>query len=117
MPTCQIELAISPLSSQETELALSALRKTWQQPACIHRQPHNHAWLLAIRHETKLKPGDTPCEFAERIAAAIWRAVGRYVRMTFDITPTDDSAPQQLLFSETDHQRIMRSFRLSLLER
>ncbi len=117
MSTCQIELAISPLSTREAELALSALRKTWQQPACIHRHPHHQACLLAIRHEAELKPGDTLHGFVERIAAAVWHAVGRYVRMTFDITPADDSAPQQFLFGEADHQRIMRSFRLSLPER
>ncbi len=111
MTLCRIELGISPLSTSEMEQALTALRHAWHQPAWINRQPFGDAWLLAIHHEAELRSGETPHWFAERIAAALWQAIGRYVRITLDISTQEGES--QLTLNEPDYRRILRDFRLS----
>lgn len=115
MTLCLLELGISPLSTPEMEQALSAFRSAWQQPAWIHRQPCGDAWLLAIRHEAELRPGESPVWFAERMAAALWLALGRYARITLEINTQEDDT--QLTLDESDYQRILRDFRLSSAKR
>ena len=111
MTLCQIELGISPLSTPETELVLAALRRAWHQPAWINRQACGDAWLLAIRHEAELRPDESPHWFAERIAATLWQAIGRYVCITLEISTQENDT--QLTLIERDYQRILRDFRLS----
>ncbi|MDR3412682.1 MAG: hypothetical protein P4L87_17350 [Formivibrio sp.] len=111
MTVSQIELGISPLSTTEMEQALAALCRAWHQPAWINRQACGDAWLLAIRHEAELRPGESPLWFSERIAAALWQAVGRYVRITLALSTQESDI--QLTLNESDYQRILRDFRLS----
>ncbi len=111
MTLCRIELGISPLSTPATQLALTAVRHAWHQPAWINRQACGDAWLLAIHHEAELRPGETPNWFAERIAAALWQAIGRYACITLEISTHE--AETQLTLNEPDYRRILRDFRLS----
>lgn len=118
MTICQLELGISPLSTPEMEQALAAFRRAWQQPAWIHRQPCGDAWLLAIRHEAELRHGESPVWFGERMAAALWLALGRYVCITLEINMQEDEEDAtQLTLDESDYQRILRDFRLSPAKR
>lgn len=117
MNTCRIELGISPLSNHEAEQALDAFRQAWRQPACVGRRPCGDAWLLSIRHEADLRVGESPAWFAERIAAAMWHAVGRYARITLEVVPQDEKCHQLFVFDEDDYRRILRDFRLSKVGR
>lgn len=117
MSTCRIELGISPLSSPEADRALAALCKAWCQPAWVRRQSCGDAWLLAVRHEADLRPGESPRWFAERIAAALWLAVGRYVCITLDITPENEESHRLFEYTESDYWCILRDFRLSPADR
>lgn len=116
MKACRIELGISPLSPQEADRALAALRHAWHQPAWVKRQPCGDALLLAIQHEARLRPGESITWFAERIAATLWHTIGRYVCITLDAAPEDEDAHQLFEFSEVDYWRILRDFRLSPLD-
>lgn len=113
MPSYQIELSISPISSAETEHVLSALRHAWEQPAWIKRQQHGDAFLLMIQHEVALPLGETPGWFCERIAASIWRSIGRFARIALAVNPEDGTENQIFIFEETDYWRLLKSFRLS----
>ena len=80
----------------------------------IRRLPHGEAWLLSFSHEGELRPEETSRWFAERLAAAIWHALGRYARITLDLHPIQASTSiEHLLFDENDYLRISRDFRLS----
>lgn len=111
MRSYHIELAVSPVSDQECENVSRAFKKAWQQAAMIRRLPHGEAWLLSFSHEGNLRTGESPEWFAERLAAAIWHALGRYARLTLDIC--DDAQTQHFSWKESDYQRISRDFRLS----
>lgn len=113
MEACRIELGISPLSSPETDRVLAALRHAWHQPAWVKRQPCGDAWLLAIKHEGKLRPGEPVNWFADRMAAVIWQAIGRYVCVTLEAFPESEDKQQSFVYSEDDYWRILRDFRLS----
>lgn len=112
MTSCRIELSISPLSNSEAERALSALRRTWQQPAWVHRQTCDDICLLSIRHEAELPANENANRFSERIAANLWRAIGRYARITLEVAGENGDG-EALDFGEPDYRRILSEFRLS----
>lgn len=113
MKSCRIELGIAPLSTQEVERVLAAVRKAWQSPSWVKRQDCSGAWLLTIRHEATPKAGESPVWLAEKLAAAIWHAIGRYAQITIDMEASQKDEPILLVFDEHDYPRILRDFRLS----
>ncbi len=112
MASYRTELSISPLSHSETEHVLTALRQTWQQPACINRQNCGDAYLLSIRHEAELGREESIALFAERLAASLWQAIGRFARISLEIARTDEEA-EYFCLEEKDYRRILPDFRLS----
>lgn len=113
MKSCRIELGISPLSSQEVEQVLAAVRTVWHAPSWIKRQSCSDAWLLTLRHEAAPKPGESPTWFAEKLVAAIWHAIGRYACITLDLETPQKEESILLVFGEEDYPRILRDFRFS----
>lgn len=114
MASYRIELSISPLSHPETERVLAALRHAWQQPAWIHRQACGDICMLSIRHETELRGGEDPCWLTERIAASLWQGIGRFVRISMDISlDGEEEGLKSFSFDEADYRRILPNFRLS----
>ena len=113
MPSYRIELSISPLSPAETEHVLRALRHSWEQPAWIKRQQYGDACLLMIQHEITLSHGESPNWFCDRIAASIWRSIGRFARIALASNSEDGTEAQILIFEEADYWRLLKSFRLS----
>lgn len=112
MASYRIELSIFPLSYPETERALDALRLAWRQPAYIHRQAYGDIYMLSIRHEAAPSIKEDPCRFAERIAAKLWQAFGRFVRISMDIAEEDQDV-RYFSMEESDYRRILPGFRLT----
>ncbi len=110
--TYRIQISISPLSASEADRVLAAVRAAWISPSCVHRQAIDEAWLLVLRHESELRSGESPDWFAERLAATIWQAIGRYVRIAFDLAPHEAPDGRVTVFDEDAYWRILRSFRL-----
>lgn len=71
------------------------------------------AFLLEVRHEAALKPGESADWFVERLAAALWQDIGRYVRVVIDIAPHEAPDGRVFILEEAAYWRILESFRLS----
>lgn len=112
-PTYIVTASIAPLATTEVVVALRSIRQVWQPPAWVKRQPINNAWLLLFRHEAPLRSGNTPDEFAERLAAAIWMALGRFVRIQIEINTEDTPVDFAHIFEEADYWPILRTYRFS----
>lgn len=113
MKNCKIELGISPLSSNEVEQVLAAVRAVWHSPSCIKRHACNGAWLLTLRHEAPHEPEESSTWFAEKLVAAIWQAIGRYARITLLLDTQQKDEPILQVLDERDYLRILRNFRFS----
>lgn len=111
--TYRIQISISPLSATEADRVLAAVRSAWMSPSFVHRQPIDNAWLLVVRHESGLRQNESLDWFAERLAAAIWQSLGRYVRIAFDLAPHEAPDGRVTVFDEDAYWRILRSFRMA----
>ena len=110
----RLQIGLSPLTPAEAELALGALRRVWCMPSWVRKQKlAGEVYLLEIRHEAALKPGESADWFVERIAAALWQDIGRFVRIAIDIAPHEAPDGRIFVLEEEAYWRIMQSFRLS----
>ncbi|WP_028449942.1 MULTISPECIES: hypothetical protein [Chitinibacter] len=110
----RLQIGLSPLAPQEADIALGAIRRTWCMPSWVRKQPlADGVILLEVRHEAELKPGESADWFVERLAAALWQDIGRFVRIAIDIAPHEAPDGRIFVLEEESYWRIMRSFRLS----
>ncbi|WP_028454304.1 hypothetical protein [Chitinilyticum litopenaei] len=112
--TYRLQLGIAMLSPQEAEQVLHALRQLWQSPCWVSKQLHGEQIaLLTIRHEAALKPGESPDWFIDRLAAGLWRAIGRYARISVDLAPHEAPDGKLYILDEHHYREILKDFRFS----
>jgi hypothetical protein len=110
----RLQIGLSPLAQQEADVALATIRRVWCMPSWVGKQAlGDGAFLLEVRHEAALKPGESADWFVERIAAALWQDIGRYVRVVIDIAPHEAPDGRVFILEEAAYWRILESFRLS----
>lgn len=114
MESCHIRLGVAPLSSCELELALAAICKAWQSPSCVRRQPCQGAWMLGVEHEIVRTPEESGLWLAEKLAATIWQAIGRFARITLILDFCGQSDAELHVLEESDYARILRAFRFGV---
>lgn len=111
--TYRLQISISPLSALEADKSLAAVRHAGLSPSWVKRQAIDDAFLLILRHEAELRPNESPDWFAERMAASIWQALGRYTRIAIDLAPHEAPDGRITIFEEEAYWRILRSYRLA----
>ncbi|WP_410499262.1 hypothetical protein [Chitinibacter sp. S2-10] len=112
--TYRLQIGLSPLAPQEADIALSTIRRVWCMPSWVRKQHiGDGVFLLEVRHEAALKPGESADWFVERLAAALWQEIGRFVRVVIDIAPHEAPDGRVFILEEASYWRIMESFRLS----
>ncbi|AZN37759.1 hypothetical protein [Iodobacter ciconiae] len=107
----QLQLSIAPLSCIEARRCLAHLVREgivtlWQD----QRPLGNHTCLLNLRAECT--SAESPEWLSERLAATIWKEIGRFVRLTCLIDT--ETAEYLFSFEEPDYQRLMPAFRLRM---
>ncbi|STR45230.1 hypothetical protein [Iodobacter fluviatilis] len=107
----QLQLSIAPLSCFEaqrclTHLAREGIVTLWQD----QRPLSNDTCLLNLSAECA--SSESPEWLSERLAAAVWKETGRFVRLSCLV---DSEAAEHLFtFEEPDYQRLMPAFRLRM---
>lgn len=107
-PSQRVHLSVFPLGSSEPGRALAAVRSAWAGPFWIARRELNGAWLLEMQIEAPAPAGDDERALAERLSVAIWRRLGRYVKVVVDVSreESDESSRRELV--QTDYLKLMR---------
>ncbi|WP_156970660.1 hypothetical protein [Andreprevotia chitinilytica] len=108
-----LQLSLAPLAPREIDAVLRELARLRHPVLRALRQPHPQGCLLTVDLEIELSD-ETPRWFAERLAAHLWLAIGRFVRINCwfdDGNATADGV--WLHFEETDYRTLMPAFRLS----
>ncbi len=109
MPTYRVHISVFPLGSNEPARVMAAVRESWVAPSWISRRVKNGAWLVEASMEAALPEGDDEAAFAERLSIAIWRRVGRYVKVVVDAAKDEADDSQQRELGRTDYLKLMRT--------
>ncbi|NLR75475.1 MULTISPECIES: hypothetical protein [Leeia] len=107
MNSYRITLTLAPLSELECHRALDAIRQYWMRPEQLSRKPWQGAFILTASSEANLPAFETESLFAKRLSSAIWRRLGRYVKITVDCVCIDDDTSSHFLFDETRYRELM----------
>ncbi|MFC7418287.1 hypothetical protein ACFQNF_00125 [Iodobacter arcticus] len=107
----QLQLSIAPLSCFEAKRCLYALTREgivtlWHEQRLLS----SDTCLLNLNAECS--SSESPEWISERLAAAIWKETGRFVRLTCLVD--HDETEHLSTFEETDYQRLMPAFRLRM---
>ncbi|QBC43180.1 hypothetical protein [Iodobacter fluviatilis] len=108
----QLQLSIAPLTYFEAKCCLRSLAREgivtlWNEQRSLSRD----TCLLNLSAE--YISSDSPLWLCERLAAAIWKEAGRFVRLTSLVT-SDNETEHLFIFEEVDYQRLMPAFRLRM---
>lgn len=104
----RVYLSISPLGQAELDKALSAIRESWTRPHWIHKQERNQVYLLQVGAEADFCDDQSEEAFAQRLSVAIWKKVGRYVKVVVDAT-SEDLPGDCFELNEMDYRKLMRT--------
>lgn len=104
----RIYLSISPLGQSELDKALSAIRESWTRPHWIHKIERNNVYLLQVGAEADFCDDVSEQVFAQRLSVAIWKKVGRYVKVVVDAA-SEDLPADCFELNEIDYRKLMRT--------
>lgn len=110
----QLQLSIAPLSCFEAKCSLSSLAREgivtlWQEQRLLS----NETCLLNLTAECN--SSESPQWLSERLAAAIWKETGRFVRISGLIESENGDETEHLFtFEESDYRRVLPAFRLRM---
>ncbi|MCB6184421.1 hypothetical protein LIN78_12780 [Leeia sp. TBRC 13508] len=107
MKTYRITITLAPLSELECHRALDAINQYWRRPEQLSRKPWQGAFILTASAEMEMSVLETERLFGKRISSAIWRRLGRYVRVTVDFTGIDADNNSLLEFDESHYREAM----------
>ena len=103
---CHLDISVSPLSPREVAQARDALRACRLLPTSMRTVERFGAFLLETRAEGECAGQQQ--RLAETVACAIWRHVGRFVRIVV-LYPDSISDPDNYEFGERDYRRLLRA--------
>ncbi|QDQ27864.1 hypothetical protein FNU76_16765 [Chitinimonas arctica] len=109
----RVQLSVFPLGSSEPQRALAAIRATWVNPAWVASREINGAWLLEAAMEAPLAVDDehddsVEAAFTKRLSMAIWRKLGRYVRVVVDAGAEESEESCHHELGRSDYLMLMR---------
>ena len=105
----RVHLSVFPLGSSEPAKVLAAVREAWISPTCIASREVHGAWFFEATTEASLPDGDSEAAFAERLSVAIWRKLGRYVRVAVNATEVETDASCHHELGRTSYLKLMRT--------
>lgn len=105
-PTCLLDLSVSPLSERELPRVSRTLRDLGIAPQWQHTIEKQAVFFLELRTEITYTDNNEQA-LAERIAVAIWKAIGRFVRIVV-IFPQLETWPGGLEFGNHEYTRLLR---------
>ncbi|HEY9101804.1 hypothetical protein [Chitinimonas sp.] len=104
-----VHLSVFPLGSSEPARVQAAIRTAWASPSWVASREVHGAWFFQAVTEAVLPEGLNEAAFAERLSIAIWRALGRYVRVAVDTSATESDTSCHHELGRTSYLRLMRT--------
>lgn len=108
MPACRVHLSLFPVSEREANLSLAVLRKAFVAAHWVELRDCHGGILLSCLAEGEFPPAETEEAFANRLAVAIWRRVGRFVKLNVELTLDDHPTPFCFERDRPAYQQLMR---------
>lgn len=105
----RMHIGISPLTDGEIEPALEVVSEQWSKPEKIRKIENGRYLFLEASAESYLCRGESEEEFAKRLSVAIWKKLGRYVKVTIDALYLEESPNDSYELSEFDYKRLLRT--------
>jgi hypothetical protein len=105
----RMHVSIFPLGDNELPKALAALRSHWVAPDQINKRMDNQVFFLEAGADVPVTSFADRQALAARISVAVWRAIGRYVKVVVDSSGDELDDDQLVIFNEKDYQRLMRT--------
>ncbi|UXY16670.1 hypothetical protein N8I74_06525 [Chitiniphilus purpureus] len=116
MNPVQIYLSMAPLTPAEADIVAQQAAQQGLRVSRVVRQPLPGGTCLAGIEAERTVGSESPVWCLERLAAGVWNEIGRFARITAGWQQADDEE-LWFHFEETDYQRLMAAFRLSLRRR
>jgi len=107
--TYRVHFSVYPLGSSEPPRVLLAVRTAWISPSWQRSCERGGAWLVEGASEAALRGDETPAAFAERLSIAIWRRLGRYVKVVIDVALEESDEHQRRELGQLEYLKLMRS--------
>lgn len=107
--TYRVHFSVYPLGSSEPQRVLLAVKEAWVSPSWQHRCERGGAWLVEGASEAALRGDEAPAVFAERLSIAIWRRLGRYVKVVIDVALEESDEHQRRELGQLEYLKLMRS--------
>ncbi|WP_293933077.1 hypothetical protein [Iodobacter sp.] len=108
----QLQLSIAPLSCFEAKRCLHSLAREGIVTLWHEQRPFSRDTCL-LNLSAECSSSDSPQWLSERLAAAIWKETGRFVRLT-NLVVSNNETEHLFTFEEADYQRLMPAFRLRM---
>lgn len=105
----RVHISVAPLGASELNKTLLAIREAWTAPHYVHKIERNKVYFLQTSAEASFLPDENEQAFADRVSIAIWRKIGRYVKVVIDTTDSDDVPADCFEFNEYDYRKLMRA--------
>ncbi|MDK2123833.1 hypothetical protein [Parachitinimonas caeni] len=103
-----VHLSIYPLGTAEVPKALAAIRTAWIAPAWVRQREIAGAHFLEAMAEAPFRAGETETLFVERLSIAIWKRLGRYVKVVVEAGHENTPEFRHLELEEPDYLKLMR---------
>ncbi|WP_269533915.1 hypothetical protein [Chitinimonas sp. BJYL2] len=95
-----------PLGKAEPSRIVRALQLSGFAADWVSNRQIGDAWLLEASREATIADNVSPQVMAEQLGLTIWQAIGRYVRIAVDITPTEADSGQGFELCEASYLRL-----------
>ncbi|MBV1774112.1 hypothetical protein KSF73_00110 [Burkholderiaceae bacterium DAT-1] len=110
MTTLRIHLSAYPLGCSEPAKVQSAIRGTFNGISWIRNRDIGGAWLTEISLETQYADEYASLALEESVSIAIWKAIGRYVKVAVDISDDARDIAMQRELAVADYRKLMGIF-------
>lgn len=103
----RMHICISPLHPAELKPVLEVIGWEWSKPEKIRKIRRGAHLFAEVSAEHYLSKGESEEAFAERMSVAIWKRLGRFVKVTIDAVLLDEAPNDSFEFGEYDYQRLV----------
>lgn len=100
-------VCVSPLHPAELKPVLEVIGSEWSKAEKIRKIKSGAHLFMEASAEHYLSKGESEEAFAERMSVAIWRRLGRFVKVTIDAVLLEESPNDSYEFGECDYQRLV----------
>ncbi|WP_137940409.1 hypothetical protein [Chitinivorax sp. B] len=105
----RVHISVAPLGATEVRKALAAIREAWTSPHYVKKIEKNKVYFLQTSAEASFLPDENEQAFAQRVSVAIWKKVGRYVKVVIDTSDSDEVPTDCFELNEYDYRKLMRT--------